>query len=131
MSFSGATLFRAQMSFRADMHEHPQWEIWVSEYLGALGCHFDRRAFLKSLYEMGVMVDEVDHDTAMQACRICGGKPFVGTIIARLRCAHLFHYHCIVWHLKDHCACPIPTCAPPPSTLSQTTLLAFALTVAL
>ncbi|KAL6526905.1 hypothetical protein OROGR_015995 [Orobanche gracilis] len=98
-------------------HEHPQWEIWVSEYLGALGRHLDRRAFLKSLYEKGVRVDGDDHGTAMQACGICGGKPFIGTIIARLRCAHLFHYHCIVWHLKDHCACPIPTCAHPPFDL--------------
>ncbi|KAL6557369.1 hypothetical protein OROMI_017719 [Orobanche minor] len=34
---------------------------------------------------------------AMQACGICGGKPFLGSNISTLqRCGHTFHYHCVV-----------------------------------
>ncbi|KAL6546392.1 hypothetical protein OROMI_022113 [Orobanche minor] len=69
--------------------------------------------------EEGVRVYHEEKGVAMMLeCWMCRGRPFVGSVIIKLGCGHLFHYHCIVWHLKDHRACP--TCLaplPPPPTI--------------
>ncbi|KAL6505894.1 hypothetical protein OROHE_023273 [Orobanche hederae] len=81
--------------------------------------NLDKLHFLeRRLYEEGFRVDDAGEGLAvMQQCGICGGKPFIGTVIAKLRCGHLFHYHCVVWPLKDHHACPILSCRHPPYDL--------------
>ncbi|KAL6505946.1 hypothetical protein OROHE_022665 [Orobanche hederae] len=84
-----------------------------------LASKMDVMRFLYKLYDAGerlVRVDDVEEGTAvMPECGMCRGRPFVGTFVAKLRCGHHFHYHCIVWHVKDHRDCPI--CARPPYDL--------------
>ncbi|KAL6543880.1 hypothetical protein OROGR_010377 [Orobanche gracilis] len=94
--------------------------------------NLDKVHFLGRLYEEGFRVDDVGQGLAvMQQCGICGGEPFVGTVTAKLRCGHLFHYHCVVWPLKDHHACPILSCRHPPYELRPPLPISSSLTAPL
>ncbi|KAL6527434.1 hypothetical protein OROGR_016524 [Orobanche gracilis] len=96
-----------------DGDPHP--EILRTKFYEAVHFHFDRLNFLEKLYEEGVRVNDADEGAAvMQQCGVCGGKPFVGSVLAKLRCGHHFHYHCVVWPVRDRRACPVPVCGHPP-----------------
>ncbi|KAL6500715.1 hypothetical protein OROHE_025512 [Orobanche hederae] len=47
--------------------------------------------------EEGVRVYHEEKGVAMMLeCGMCRGRPFVGSVIIKLGCGHLFHYHCVV-----------------------------------